>query len=109
MKPVSSIICLALPFLASAAPIIEKREMCNVFNNDGAVKCRSGPHFDAKVVTTIGDGDGWDFSCYKAGDCYEGNCTWDYNWELKCYINGYYTSDQCNTSNFPFPFECLRF
>lgn len=24
--------------------------------------------------------------------------SWDYNWELKCYINGYYTSDQCNSS-----------
>lgn len=30
--------------------------------------------------------------------------SWDYNWELKCYINGYYTSDQCNSSKFAFPF-----
>lgn len=28
--------------------------------------------FDAHVVTTVGDGDAWDFSCYKSGDCYEG-------------------------------------
>lgn len=72
MKTASSILCLALPLLAGAAPSVEKREMCNVFNNDGAVKCRSSPYFDAHVVTTIGDGDAWDFSCYKSGDCYEG-------------------------------------
>jgi len=72
MKTISTILCLALPMLASAAPGLQKRVMCNVFNNDGAVKCRSKPYFDAHVVTTIGDGDAWDFSCYKSGDCYEG-------------------------------------
>lgn len=72
MKTTSTILCLVLPLLAGAAPTVEKREMCNVFNNDGPVKCRSSPYFDAHVVTTIGDGDAWDFSCYKSGDCYEG-------------------------------------
>ncbi|KKO98316.1 hypothetical protein THAR02_09580 [Trichoderma harzianum] len=92
MKTATTILCVVLPLLASA-------EMCNVFNNDGPVHCRSSPKFSAKSVTTIGDGDAWDFSCYKTGDCYEGVCSWDYNWELKCYINGFYTSDQCNSSN----------
>lgn len=112
MKTATTILCVALPLLASA-------EMCNVFNNDGPVHCRSSPKFSAKSVTTIGDGDAWDFSCYKSGDCYEGVwyvcstvkwqrekwliltmiSSWDYNWELKCYINGFYTSDQCNSSN----------
>lgn len=72
MKITSTILCLVLPLLADAAPSIEKREMCNVFNFDGPVKCRSSPYFDAHVVTTIGDGDGWGFSCYKSGDCYKG-------------------------------------
>ncbi|KAL6693217.1 hypothetical protein J3F84DRAFT_380261 [Trichoderma pleuroticola] len=102
MKTSTTILCVALPLLASAAPSsLNKREMCNVFNNDGPVHCRSSPKFSAKSVTTIGDGDAWDFSCYKSGDCYEGVCSWDYNWELKCYINGYYTSDQCNSKNLP--------
>lgn len=72
MKAVSTIICLVFPLLTSAAPNLDKREMCNVINSDGPVKCRSSPYFDARVVTTIGDGDAWDFSCYKSGDCYEG-------------------------------------
>lgn len=72
MKTAATIICLVLALLASAAPGLERREMCNVFNNDGPVHCRSSPSFSAKSVTTIGDGDAWDFSCYKSGDCYEG-------------------------------------
>lgn len=72
MKTVSPLLCLILPLLASAAPSLDRREMCNVSNSDGPVKCRSSPSFSAHVVTTIGDGDAWDFSCYKSGDCYEG-------------------------------------
>lgn len=36
--------------------------------------------------------------------------SWDYNWELKCYINGYYTSDHCNSSKFTsyLVFKALR-
>jgi hypothetical protein len=71
MKTISTTPCLALPLLASAAKS-RKRTMFNVFNNDGPVKCRSKPYFDAHVVTTIGDGDAWNFSCYKSGDCYKG-------------------------------------
>ncbi|KAL4776631.1 hypothetical protein BDW60DRAFT_203658 [Aspergillus nidulans var. acristatus] len=46
---------------------------CRVVNTDSEVKCRAGPGFDYDVRTFVYPNGIYDFSCYKSGDCYNGN------------------------------------
>ncbi|CRG91997.1 hypothetical protein PISL3812_09051 [Talaromyces islandicus] len=90
---------LAGAYLANAASDLDKREeTCFIISPDGstAIHCRSCPSLSCDVVTTVSVGDKVDFSGYASGDCYEDNCTWDFNKNNKCYVNGYYTSSNCN-------------
>ncbi|KAF9885031.1 hypothetical protein FE257_000762 [Aspergillus nanangensis] len=72
--------------------------LCKIVNTGSAsVNCRTGPGFDYPASFGVGPGKSYSFSCYKTGDCYEGNCTWDrISWDGKvCYVNGYYTDSRC--------------
>ncbi|KAL4914822.1 hypothetical protein BDW62DRAFT_204187 [Aspergillus aurantiobrunneus] len=83
-----------------AALGLEKRAnvSCKIVNsNSDAVNCRSGPSLSSSIVAHAVVGSTYTFSCYKSGDCYEGNCTWDrtrYSGGY-CYVNGYYTDSRC--------------
>ncbi|PLB37512.1 uncharacterized protein BDW47DRAFT_106763 [Aspergillus candidus] len=95
-----TILGLALPLAVTASPLTKRKEVpCTIVSNDGWVKCRRSPRLDAYYDTRYADGYNDDFKCYKVGDCYKGNCTWDFNGS--CYVNGYYTSSNCNTKNLP--------
>ncbi|KAJ6071004.1 hypothetical protein N7467_012323 [Penicillium canescens] len=74
---------------------------CKIVNSSSdKVNCRSGPGTSYPVVAYVFPGTTYTFNCYKSGDCYEGNCTWDrvnYSGGV-CYVNGYYTSSACSTA-----------
>ncbi|RDW81625.1 uncharacterized protein DSM5745_05182 [Aspergillus mulundensis] len=75
--------------------------VCKIVNSASAsVKCRSGPGFSYGVTAYVIPGKNYQFNCYKSGDCYEGNCTWQrINWDGKsCYVNGYYTDSKCTVA-----------
>ncbi|KAF3402240.1 hypothetical protein DPV78_004029 [Talaromyces pinophilus] len=117
MKFITSALLLLLPFAAVAAPapdsaesrsvaptgeeIFDKRaeELCSIINVSTYVNCRSGPGTGYSVVTTFKEGEKWYYSCYEPGTCTEGNCTWDWNEDWGCYVNGYYTSANCSKAN----------
>lgn len=51
---------------------------CKIVNDNGeggwGVKCRDKPDFSGKIVYDgLDNGEIYTFSCYKKGDCYEGN------------------------------------
>ncbi|KAL3479226.1 hypothetical protein BJX99DRAFT_255752 [Aspergillus californicus] len=81
---------------------LEKRAntVCKIVNTSGTVNCRTGPGFDYAAAFTVNAGSSYTFSCYKSGDCYSGNCTWQrINWDGKtCYVNGYYTDSKCTVA-----------
>ncbi|OJJ05774.1 hypothetical protein ASPVEDRAFT_45271 [Aspergillus versicolor CBS 583.65] len=83
-----------------AALGLEKRARvsCKIVNTDSAaVNCRYKPSLSSSVIARIPRGSTHTFYCYKRGDCYNGNCTWDQMFyrEQICYINGYYTGSSC--------------
>ncbi|KAJ6783092.1 hypothetical protein PWT90_08618 [Aphanocladium album] len=67
---------------------------CNILHS--TVNCRSGPSLGSRVVRSLTVGKTYKFGCYKRGDCYQDNCTWDYDIDHDCYVNGYYTSSLCS-------------
>ncbi|KAL4998439.1 hypothetical protein BDV10DRAFT_185261 [Aspergillus recurvatus] len=73
---------------------------CRVINTDSEVNCRAGPGFDYAVRTHVYPNGIYDFSCYKSGDCYNGNCTWQKVsfGTFSCYVNGYYTDSRCTVA-----------
>ncbi|KAL2826091.1 hypothetical protein BDW59DRAFT_161215 [Aspergillus cavernicola] len=82
---------------------LEKRAnvVCSIVNSSSSsVKCRSGPGFDYGVIASVTPGKNYQFNCYKSGDCYNNNCTWQrISWDGKnCYVNGYYTSSKCTVA-----------
>ncbi|KAL4938049.1 hypothetical protein BDV06DRAFT_215392 [Aspergillus oleicola] len=77
--------------------------VCKIVNSSSDhVNCRAGPGFDYSIVARVYPGSNYQFNCYKSGDCYEGNCTWQrINWDGKfCYVNGYYTDSRCTVGKF---------
>ncbi|OJJ57407.1 hypothetical protein ASPSYDRAFT_133441 [Aspergillus sydowii CBS 593.65] len=82
---------------------LEKRSTvrCKIVKSSSAsVNCRTGPGFSYPVLARAVTGSTHSFYCYKSGDCYNGNCTWDraiYNGQY-CYINGYYTDNKCTVA-----------
>ncbi|KAG2414564.1 hypothetical protein HFD88_003755 [Aspergillus terreus] len=74
---------------------------CKIVNSSSStVNCRSGPGFDYATTYVVNVGSSYVFNCYKSGDCYEGNCTWQrISWDGKsCYVNGYYTDSRCTAA-----------
>lgn len=79
MKSIFSVACLSLVLstnaVAAAAikptPLLERYVTCNIIHAS-TVNCRSGPSLSDKVLAPI-NGNGWEFTCYKVGDCYENN------------------------------------
>ncbi|KAL4888342.1 hypothetical protein BDV59DRAFT_188683 [Aspergillus ambiguus] len=74
---------------------------CKIVNSSSAtVNCRTGPGFDYAASYVVDVGSSYTFNCYRSGDCYEGNCTWDrISWDGKtCYVNGYYTDSRCTVA-----------
>ncbi|KAL4787193.1 hypothetical protein BJX76DRAFT_354380 [Aspergillus varians] len=89
--------------ISPAALGLEKRAntVCKIVNSSSSsVKCRTGPGFNYAVKASVIPGKSYQFNCYKSGDCYEGNCTWQrINWDGKtCYVNGYYTDSRCTVA-----------
>ncbi|KAJ3473499.1 hypothetical protein NLG97_g10271 [Lecanicillium saksenae] len=80
--------------VAARAPI-QTYHKCKILHS--TVNCRSGPSLSARVVKSLTVGNTYKFGCYKRGDCYQDNCTWDYAIDHDCYVNGYYTSSLCST------------
>ncbi|KAL4748989.1 hypothetical protein BDW72DRAFT_195237 [Aspergillus terricola var. indicus] len=76
---VPSCLLALLPFHALAMPAppadLNSRAVttCRVVNADSEVNCRAGPGFDYGVRTFVYPNGIYDFSCYKSGDCYNGN------------------------------------
>ncbi|KAL4923601.1 uncharacterized protein BDV17DRAFT_296230 [Aspergillus undulatus] len=86
-----------------ALGLVEKRStvVCKIVNSSSDhVNCRSGPGFDYSITARVYPGTSYSFNCYKSGDCYNGNCTWQrINWDGKfCYVNGYYTDSRCTAA-----------
>ncbi|RJE23077.1 hypothetical protein PHISCL_04567 [Aspergillus sclerotialis] len=82
-----------------AIGLVKRDVVCKILGS-GNVNCRTGPGFkypDSYIVTA---GHRYNFDCYKSGDCYEGNCTWDrITWDGKtCYVNGHYTDSKCSAN-----------
>ncbi|KAF9468188.1 hypothetical protein BDZ94DRAFT_1247408 [Collybia nuda] len=70
---------------------------CAIVNTDStSVNCRSGPGTGYSIVNHLTAGSVHSFTCYKKGECYEGNCTWDKTGN--CYVNGYYTDGYCTAA-----------
>ncbi|OQD85207.1 hypothetical protein PENANT_c010G08288 [Penicillium antarcticum] len=97
-----TVLTITLPLAATANPLVKRGEQeCSIVShgdNDGWVKCRRQPRLDGEYWGSVADGNKDRYLCYAVGDCYKGNCTWDWNWGMGCYINGYYTSSKCSTS-----------
>ncbi|KAH7389217.1 hypothetical protein BKA64DRAFT_680065 [Cadophora sp. MPI-SDFR-AT-0126] len=76
-------------------------QVCTIIGSSSSVNCRYHATTGSSIITTFAKGTGHDFTCYAVGECINGNCTWDYavNWD--CFVSGYYTSSNCNTSNLP--------
>ncbi|KAL4765048.1 uncharacterized protein BDW70DRAFT_156209 [Aspergillus foveolatus] len=77
------------------------RTLCKIVNSSSSkVNCRTGPGFDYPASYSVIPGKNYEFRCYKSGDCYNGNCTWQrINWDGKtCYVNGYYTDSKCTVA-----------
>jgi hypothetical protein len=95
-------------------------EYCQIVNVSSTVNCRAGPGTGYASKGSIPNGVSFHFSCYKRGECVNGNwsverfygdgererlmwwvrSTWDYAVDYQCYINGYYTSSQCTIGKF---------
>ncbi|KAH8688991.1 hypothetical protein BGW36DRAFT_75956 [Talaromyces proteolyticus] len=77
---------------------MKRDQVCSITSPDGikTIHCRSCPHLSCSIVANLPVGDKANFSSYATGDCYEGNCTWDYTPEHQCFVNGYYTTSNCN-------------
>lgn len=45
---------------------------CYIVGSDGPVNCRLAPNFGGAVHTSLYPGEGYTFSCYAKGACYEG-------------------------------------
>ncbi|OBT58001.1 hypothetical protein VE04_02002 [Pseudogymnoascus sp. 24MN13] len=75
---------------------------CIIINSDSKrVNCRKGPGFsypDIGESVYIEVGNAYPFGCYKKGDCYQGNCTWQKLATINCYVNGYYTDPRCTAA-----------
>ncbi|KFX94382.1 hypothetical protein O988_06338 [Pseudogymnoascus sp. VKM F-3808] len=111
----TSLTLLFLPLLSLASPVAvtpkdvsetpedalftRKVEYCQIVNVSSTVNCRAGPGTGYASKGSIPNGVSFHFSCYKRGECVNGNCTWDYAVDYQCYINGYYTSSQCTIAN----------
>ncbi|PLN75727.1 hypothetical protein BDW42DRAFT_33253 [Aspergillus taichungensis] len=126
----TTVVGLLLPLTVLAAPVTEADELveipvaleddsrhtssesfglgkranqsCKIVNTESEyVKCRSGPGFSHDIQAVVYPAKRYKFTCYKSGDCYENNCTWD---AVKmsngkyCYVNGYYTDDKCTAA-----------
>ncbi|KFY67162.1 hypothetical protein V496_01736 [Pseudogymnoascus sp. VKM F-4515 (FW-2607)] len=74
-------------------------QYCSIINVSTTVNCRAGPGTGYAMKAYAHNGDKYYFTCYKRGECVNGNCTWDYLKAGKCYINGYYTSSACSIAN----------
>ncbi|KAJ5084414.1 hypothetical protein NUU61_008993 [Penicillium alfredii] len=118
MRFIPALLALAIPLAITASPIPEEEaprlpgaspadpgalferatQLCKIISSDGDVKCRAKPSFSGAVKHSFPNNSVWYFKCYKSSDCYNGNCTWDYNADYDCYVNGYYTSDNCSVS-----------
>ncbi|KAL4992986.1 hypothetical protein BDV10DRAFT_198682 [Aspergillus recurvatus] len=85
-----------------ALGLVKRAVRCYIVNSSSStVNCRSGPGFDYGVVGSVTVGYSYPFNCYKSGDCYEGNCTWDQvplSGGGVCYVNGYYTDSKCTAA-----------
>ncbi|KAH8587024.1 hypothetical protein B0O99DRAFT_40079 [Bisporella sp. PMI_857] len=86
-----------------AGLIPRSRITCKIVNDNGeggwGVKCRDRPDFSSNIVYDgLDNGESYTFSCYKRGDCYNGNCTWDYAVYLGCWVHGYYTDNHCTVA-----------
>jgi len=72
-------------------------QYCQIVNVNSYANCRSGPGTSYPVTHWAYKGVSYAFACYKPGDCYNGNCTWDklvWNGGY-CYVNGYLTDNNC--------------
>ncbi|KAI9928689.1 hypothetical protein ASPWEDRAFT_149298 [Aspergillus wentii DTO 134E9] len=98
-----TILSLTLPLAVTANPLVKRKETeCTIVSHgDGWVNCRRQPRVNGEYWGKVQNGVKSDYLCYAIGDCYEGNCTWDWNFDMGCYINGYYTSSKCSTDNLP--------
>ncbi|KFY18938.1 hypothetical protein V493_08242 [Pseudogymnoascus sp. VKM F-4281 (FW-2241)] len=102
---------LLLPASILAVPVAESsNEQCHVValsaisckvvgvNAGSSANCRTGPGTEYPVVKKV-DGDSKHlFSCYKKGECIDGNCTWD---QLhydggSCFLSGSLTDSGCS-------------
>ncbi|EEA23079.1 hypothetical protein EYB25_005833 [Talaromyces marneffei] len=74
-------------------------EVCEIINVSSYVYCRSGPGTGYSAEYELYGGYTWGFTCYEEGTCVDGNCTWDWNADLGCFVSGYYTSAGCSKAN----------
>ncbi|KAL3483637.1 hypothetical protein BJX62DRAFT_244721 [Aspergillus germanicus] len=73
-------------------------QWCTIINASSKVNCRAGPSLNSKVIRQLTPGKDYYFQCYKRGDCYNENCTWDRHIApgvTDCYVNGYLTDNHC--------------
>ncbi|EBA27267.1 uncharacterized protein AFUA_3G00175 [Aspergillus fumigatus Af293] len=101
---------LSLPIGALAG----SAQWCHIVNSDVKVNCRAGPHLNSRVVRTLSPGENLYFGCYKRGDCYKDNCTWDHQinpgGKGDCYVNGYFTDNHCTMGNTTYSLcSCLSY
>ncbi|PLB40977.1 uncharacterized protein BDW47DRAFT_100280 [Aspergillus candidus] len=111
--PTLSIILSSLLLAANAAPTdpeprdtspealgLAKRSVsCKIINVSKYANCRSGPGTNYEVRHRAPVGQSYNFVCYKKGECYQGNCTWDkiiIDSGYVCYVNGYFTDSKCS-------------
>ncbi|KFX92070.1 hypothetical protein O988_07437 [Pseudogymnoascus sp. VKM F-3808] len=71
-------------------------QLCQTINVSTYVNCRAGPGTGYKSIMEVPKGSAATYKCYKRGECINGNCTWDYIYDQKCYVNGYYTDSYCS-------------
>ncbi|KFY70175.1 hypothetical protein V499_09396 [Pseudogymnoascus sp. VKM F-103] len=100
---------LLLPATILAVPAAEssteqcqviKAISCKVINISAGTtaNCRTGPGTDYPVAKKVDAGSKHAFSCYKKGECVNGNCTWD---QLhydggSCFLSGSLTDSSCS-------------
>ncbi|OBT63917.1 hypothetical protein VE03_05992 [Pseudogymnoascus sp. 23342-1-I1] len=110
MKLSVSAVLLLLPAGILAVPTESSNEQCHVValtatrckivnvNPGSSANCRTGPGTEYPVAKKIDADSSYLFSCYKKGECIDGNCTWD---QLhydggSCFLSGSLTDSACS-------------
>ncbi|KFZ09282.1 hypothetical protein V502_08843 [Pseudogymnoascus sp. VKM F-4520 (FW-2644)] len=86
---------LALREGEDAGLVARKNQVCKIVGTN-QVNCRYQPTTKAGAILGFPRGSKHEFSCYKIGECINGNCTWDWAENWNCFVSGYYTDSNCS-------------